>query len=122
MAQDGSSMQAEQNTTIEVVLASSSVSATTTPLDDLDLLRRIVSFVGPNQYRFVTSINLNFKATYSALFPNNKSTCINSRACKHMSGMSKFEVFGQKEAMHFRRSTWKYTSIALLTTNECSME
>jgi hypothetical protein len=42
-----------------------------TPLEDLDILpvHHIVSFVGPNQYRFVAAISKDFKASYCHLFP-----------------------------------------------------
>jgi hypothetical protein len=36
----------------------------TSPLQDLDILKHIISFVGANQYRFTAAVSKNFKAFY----------------------------------------------------------
>jgi hypothetical protein len=53
------------------------VQAAPTPLENFDIIQRVVSFVGPNKYYFVASINNDFKSAYSTLFPNNRSTYYN---------------------------------------------
>jgi hypothetical protein len=48
-----------------------------------DMLRHILSFVGANQYRFVTPLNKDFMATYLQLFPYNKTTYYNASTIHH---------------------------------------
>ena len=55
-----------------VIPVVSTVHHTTTgvsPLDKIDVVQRIVSFIGPQQYRFVASINRTFRDTYQQAFP-----------------------------------------------------
>jgi hypothetical protein len=53
------------------------------PLEDTHLLKYIVSFVGTNQYRFVTAVNRNFQAVYRSLYPDNKRTYYNASTVGH---------------------------------------
>jgi mRNA-degrading endonuclease HigB of HigAB toxin-antitoxin module len=44
------------------------------PFTNIDIVQQIVSFVGGNQYRFVATINKDFKAAYMKQFPYNQKT------------------------------------------------
>jgi hypothetical protein len=57
--------------------------AVSSPFQNLDVLKCIVSFIGKNQYRFVAAINQSFKMTYHQLYPNNKTTYYNASTLKH---------------------------------------
>ena len=50
---------------------------------DIPLLREIVSFIGPNQYRFVAMINGRFRMTHLQLYPQNTNTYINVSTLNH---------------------------------------
>jgi hypothetical protein len=54
-----------------------------TPLENSDVLQRIISFVGPNQYRFVAEVNHDFKAAYCYIFPDDKRTYYNASTVNH---------------------------------------
>jgi hypothetical protein len=43
------------------------------PLEDAHLLHHILSYVGGYQFRFVASVNQEFKATYIQLFPDKQT-------------------------------------------------
>ena len=53
---------------------------TTSPMDGLDALviSEIISFIGPNHYYFIATINHRFQEGYLEVFPNNKKTYINA--------------------------------------------
>jgi hypothetical protein len=53
------------------------------PFHNFDIVKCIVSFVGRNQYRFVATINHDFKASYQQLYPFNKRTYYNARTVGH---------------------------------------
>ena len=58
------------------------------PLDNLDLLKEILLFVGPNQFRFIAGINPRFRDAYQETFPDhtftywNASTMENAKFCR----------------------------------------
>jgi hypothetical protein len=52
-------------------------------IQNTDILRHILSFVGDNQYRFVASINQTFKAGYLQLYKNNRQTYYNFSTIEH---------------------------------------
>ena len=52
-------------------------------MDDIRIIKHILSFVGRNQYRFVAAINKGFKEAYLELFPENKTTHRNASTEKH---------------------------------------
>jgi hypothetical protein len=58
--------------------------ATLSPYGKRDILQQMISFVGPNQYRFVAAVRQDFKAAHLQLFPNNKQTYINVLTVKHV--------------------------------------
>ena len=55
------------------------------PFDNLDvaLLSDIIAFVGEHQYRFVAIVSRQFQATYSYLFPENRTTYLNASTVEH---------------------------------------
>ena len=55
----------------------------TFPLDNPDLLKNILSFVGENQYRFVAVINRRFHEAYLETFPRNFVTYFTASTEKH---------------------------------------
>ena len=50
----------------------------TSTLDDLHLLKHIISFVGRYQYRFIAATNHRFQEAYEALYPGYKITYLNA--------------------------------------------
>jgi hypothetical protein len=48
------------------------------PLDNLDVLQQVLSFVGQDQYLFTALTNKSFKTAYLEIFPENKRTCLNA--------------------------------------------
>jgi hypothetical protein len=59
------------------------VEAAAAPFENFDVVQRIVSFVGPNQYRFVAAVNNTFKVAYCSEFPGNKSTYLHVSTVEH---------------------------------------
>jgi hypothetical protein len=53
------------------------------PLDDINILQIVLSFVGKNQYRFVAAVSHDFKAAYIQTFPYNKRTYYNTSTVQH---------------------------------------
>ena len=51
--------------------------------DRMDVLSCILSFVGPNQYRFVAPISQKFRAAYAHTFNNETKTSINTYSIAH---------------------------------------
>jgi hypothetical protein len=51
-------------------------------LDDDNILRDILSYVGEDQYRFVATVNRNFRNTYVSLYPD-KTTFLNVSTMGH---------------------------------------
>jgi hypothetical protein len=69
---------------LDVSANTSTTNQTISPLEDSNLLKHILSFVGDKQYRFIASISKTFQSVYVHLFPeNNKSTYINASTIKH---------------------------------------
>jgi hypothetical protein len=87
------------------------------PLDDVNLLRHILSFVGKNQYRFVATINHHFKAAYHQTFPYIKQTYINASTVEHAT-ISYHECIARKNHVSKQRalcqSAARYGNIAAL--------
>ena len=52
--------------------------AETLPLENLDTLQQILSFVGTGHYLFVAATNRKFHEVYSALFPGDQRTRLNA--------------------------------------------
>ena len=48
------------------------------PLENVDVLRLVVSFVGRKQYRFIATISQSFHAAYVQEFPKDKKTVLNA--------------------------------------------
>ena len=55
----------------------------TLPMDNIDVLRLVVSFVGPQHYRFVAIISKSFKAAYAHEFPNDTDTVHDATTVEH---------------------------------------
>lgn len=45
---------------------------------DVSLISEIISFIGPNQYRFVAGINKSFRWAHLQVFPYGKKTALNA--------------------------------------------
>ena len=65
--------------------AAADTSFGSSPLDNVDvaLLSEIISFVGINQYRFVSTVNRTFQRTYFNLFAKNRWTYLNASTVEH---------------------------------------
>ena len=57
--------------------------STMAPLENDDILRLVLSYVGPKQYRFVAIINKQFKKVYKEIFPKNTRTRLNASTVGH---------------------------------------
>jgi hypothetical protein len=64
--------------------AAEASSSTTSPFQNMDVLKTIVSFVGTNQFRFVAAFSKDFKAIYLQLFDNNTDTYYNATTKEHI--------------------------------------
>lgn len=51
--------------------------------DMSDILRHMLAFVGPNQYRFIGTINHQFRTEYLNLYQNKMTTCMNASTLGH---------------------------------------
>ena len=60
-----------------------SVSAIVVAFENVDILQKIVSFVGAKQYRFVAAVNPLFREAYLSTFPGNKVTRLNASTEAH---------------------------------------
>jgi hypothetical protein len=47
-------------------------------IENYDLLLLVLSYIGPNQYRFTAGINTKFHEVYQTVYPCNTSTMINA--------------------------------------------
>ena len=48
------------------------------PLENVDLLRLVISLIGRKHYRFIAVISKSFHAAYLQEFPNNTTTALNA--------------------------------------------
>ena len=48
------------------------------PMENVDVLRLVVSFIGPKQYRFIAVISQSFHEAYVREFPNDTATFLNA--------------------------------------------
>ena len=53
------------------------------PMENMDILRLVVSFIGPKQYRFIATISQRFHAAYVHEFPNDTATIINASTVEY---------------------------------------
>ena len=74
------SIQEESITTSTSSAALVMLNATPHYMELMDglLLSNIISFIGPNQYRFVAAIDKSFHASYVNLFPNDTKTYVSA--------------------------------------------
>ena len=57
------------------VLLSPSIVPSQSPLEDENLLKKILSYVGEFQYRFIGGVNRTFHETYVSIFPKQETKC-----------------------------------------------
>jgi hypothetical protein len=86
------------NNSIDSVVHAPSYHPASSPFYISDIVRNILSFVGPNQYRFIGGINSQFRNDYFLEFPNNNQwTYVNASTLEHA-------MLCQQEIFHMDRS------------------
>ena len=129
--------------TVKVIIPTShplpsdtSKSPLTSPMENMDILRLVVSFIGPKHYRFMAVISQSFHAAYKQEFPKDKTTKLSAsnvecaKICweemKMLSTNQQYQMsssaaaFGSVPAMQYLRSVhckWDERTCALAAKN-----
>ena len=73
-------------TSLPVPLSSSDTVITlsfVSPMENVDVLRLVVSFIGPKHYRFIAVISQSFYTAYAQEFPNDTETELNASTVEY---------------------------------------